>query len=107
MTTGYVISGTGATAKYTILKDPDAVLDYPFDWTDWLAEVSDTIFSATAAKTGSITIDSCTVNVAGLIVIPMISGGTPGETCALTVHIRTTPGLREDDRTIYIKIKER
>lgn len=106
MTTGYVITGEGATAKYTIVKDPDAVLDYPFDWTAWLAEVTDTIVTATAVITGSATVDSCAVQVGGLIVVPVVSGGTVGEKCALTVHIVTTDG-REDDRTVYLQIKER
>lgn len=106
MTTGYVVTGEGAAAKYTILKDPDAVLDYPFDWTEWLAEISDTIVTATAAVTGSVLVDSCTVDLAGLIVVPIVSGGTVGEKCVLTVHITTNDG-RQDDRSIYLQIKER
>lgn len=106
MTTGYVVTGEGAAAKYTILKDPDAVLDYPFDWTAWLAEVSDTIVSATGVVTGSATVDSCVVQPGGLIVIPVVSGGLPSEKCILTVHIVTNDG-REDDRSVTLQIKER
>src|SRR4051812_23132793 len=64
MTTSYVIKvNTGLKdSKYTILKDPDAVLDYPFNYTLWLAEIDDTIAAATGVVTGSATVDSCTIN---------------------------------------------
>jgi hypothetical protein len=105
--TGYVVTtNTGLKDdKYSILKDPDAVLDYPFDWTAWLPE-GDTIATATGAIVGTAVLDSCDVDGDGLIVTPFVSGGAAGETCTLTVHIVTTEG-REDDRTIYLKIKER
>ena len=111
MTTGYVIvAGVGLKdAKYTILKDPDAVLDYPFNYTDWLEEIADTIQTASASVTGSIEVaspDDLPVDDDGKIVTPMVSGGLNGETCSLTVHIETVGG-RQDARTIYLKIKER
>lgn len=51
-------------------------------------------------------LDSLTVEAGGLIVTPVISGGTVGETASFTMHIVTTAD-REDDRTIFLKIRER
>ncbi len=110
MSTGYVVVAGNSVKpdKYTILKDDEAVLDYPFNWTDWLAEndPDDTITGATGSVTGGIVIDSVTVQPGGLIVTPVLSGGTPGETATFTMHI-VTAGGREDDRTIHLKIRER
>ena len=41
----YVVTGTGADAKNTIVKDPNAVLDYTFDWSEWLDAITDTLAS--------------------------------------------------------------
>ena len=97
----------GTTGKATILKDKDAVLDYIFDWTAWLDDVADTIATKTVTTptvSGQITIDSS--SIIGKTVVAWISDGTEGQTYSVTCHIVTAQG-REDDRTIYIKIKER
>ena len=97
----------GTTGKATILKDKDAVLDYIFDWTTWLDDVADSITSKTvtlgATPTG-LTLDSS--SIVGKTVVAWISDGTEGQTYSVTCHIVTAQG-REDDRTIYIKIKDR
>ena|SRR6188768_943265 len=107
----YVVSESG---KATILKDPNATLDYPFNWTAWLDDVSDALATKTVTTptldsegqaTTLVVVDS---NIVGKKVVAIISGGTPGKTYPVTCHVVTaaTPP-REDDRTIYIKIKER
>ena len=106
MTDTYVV---GETGKAVIIKDPDAVLDYIFDWTLWLDDVVDTIATQTVTTptvSGSIVIDDS--NSVGKTVVAYISGGTVGQTYPVTCQIVTAASPpRTDERTIYIKIKER
>jgi hypothetical protein len=85
--------------------DPDAVLDYPFDWSDWLTE-GDTIESALVTAETGVTIEGTPAVVDGTKVVPYISGGTVGSTYDVTCHITTVDG-REDDRSITLVVKER
>lgn len=92
-----------------IEKDPDAYLDYAIDFTDWLAEVSDTIATASAVVDPD---DDAVVEgvevLGGTIVRVWVSGGEAGTTVALTVSIVTANvPPRLDDRTVFLKIKER
>ena len=93
--------------KPTILKDPNAVLDYTLDWSEWLEPLTDTIASVNVAVSG-VTLDHTTNN--GTSVTIWISGGTVGTRGEARVRI-TTVGTgarpRTDDRTVYFKIKER
>lgn len=86
------------------VKDPDAVLDFPISYADWLTDIGDTYNSHTVETTGGLVVDSSTQD-AGVITV-WLSGGTVGETATFTVRIVTTGG-RTDDRTFYLKIKER
>lgn len=86
----------------TIEKDPNAKLDYPFDWTEWLA--GDTIASFVATVVGTVTIFS-SANTA-LIVTVWLTGGTVGELATLACRITTAAG-RIDERTIRVRIKEK
>jgi hypothetical protein len=95
----YTISASG---KASIPKDPNAVLDYSVDLTDWLAGITDTLASHSVTGEG-VTIDSSAI--AGDKVVAWISGGTAGETATATFRF-TTAGGRTDDRTIYLKIKD-
>ena len=90
--------------KPTGIKDPNAVLDYPIDFTDWLLDIGDTYASHIVLSSGSITVDSS--NQVGGVIIVWLSGGVVGDTVSFTVRI-TTAGGRTDDRTFYLKIKER
>lgn len=104
MTDTYIESGTAPSLKYTILKDPDAVLDYIFNWGDWLDDVTDTISSHEMVPETGITVDSS--SIVSQTVVAFISGGTVGTTYRVACRIETAAG-RTDDRSIYIKIKER
>jgi hypothetical protein len=104
MTDTYIETGTAPNLKYTILKDPDAVLDYIFNWEDWLDDVLDTITSHEMVAETGITVDSSTIE--DKTVVAWISGGEVGTTYRLASRI-VTAGGRTDDRSIYIKIKER
>lgn len=87
--------------KAIITKDPDAKLDYTFDWSAYLSPVGDSIALVSFIGDG-VTIASQT-NTASTATA-WVSGGTLGSTHTVTCRI-TTNGGRIDDRTIYIKIK--
>lgn len=96
---------TSNAEKPTGIKDPNAVLDYPVSFAAWLSDVADTYAShSVIIASGSIVCDSSTQSAG--VITPIISGGTVGETASFTIRITTTAG-RVDDRTFYLKIKER
>ena len=99
------------TGKWSIPKDPDAVLDYVENWAPWLDAVGDSIASASVVAIGSDASSNVNVNgylVNGKTVVAWISGGVAGETVAVRYRITTTNSpARVDDRTCYLKIKER
>lgn len=97
----YTISTSG---KATITKDPQAKLDYIWDWTAWLADIGDTIISQLVTLDSGITLVSS--GLVGATVVAFISGGTVGTTYRATCRI-TTNGGRIDERSIFIKIVER
>lgn len=98
----YVVDAV--TGKATILKDPDATLDYSFDWTAWLLAISDTISSKSFIVVAPIVIVS--QSVVGGICTVFLSGGVVGTTYPVVNRI-VTAGGRTEDRTIYLKIKDR
>lgn len=83
-------------------KDPQAVLDYAFDWTPWLA-AGETIVTATATATGA-TVNSFT-QAAGVVTV-WISGGVVGASANVVCRVVTNSG-RTDDRTLRLVIAER
>lgn len=84
-------------------KDPDAVLEWQYNWHNWLPS-GDSIASATVTVSDGITIDSQT-NTSTAVTV-WLSGGSEGTTYYLTCHIVTFMG-RVDDRTISIFVVER
>ena len=88
------------------LKDPNAVLDYGFDWTDWLS--GDTISTSTwvvePGPTGPPTMVSPSNTDTSASV--WLSGGTVGLDYLLRNRI-VTVGVRTEDRTMLIRIRER
>ena len=91
-------------------KDPASVLDYKFDWEDWLG--SDTITGTPTATVEAISGDASPLAA----VTPLekdttsatawLSGGTVGNSYTVTVEIVTTGG-RTDQRSIEIRVVER
>lgn len=88
----------------TYKKDPDATLDYMFDWEPWLTEVSDTIASVEWVLSAGLTKVSESHTTTDATVF--VSGGVPDETETITCRI-TTVGGRIDDRTDKLKIVSR
>lgn len=87
----------------SFVKDPDAVLDYVFDWRDWLADTEIISTSSWTVETG-LTKDSDSNTDSTATV--WLSGGTDGECYKITNSI-TTNGGRTDNRTMLIEVKER
>ena len=86
-------------------KDPNAVLDYSFDWSDWLAEFEE-ISTSTWVNPDGITINTSAKTATSTVV--WLSGGTAGKTYRLTNRIVTTSNpTRTDDRTMTIEVSER
>lgn len=83
-------------------KDPEAVLDYEVDWSDWLD--TDTIASSTWTVADGITKDSDSNTTTTATI--WLSGGTAGTTYELLNHIVTNAG-REDERTVKITVKQK
>lgn len=86
----------------TYTKDPDAVTDYPFDWSDWM-ESGDTISTVTVTVSSGLTKDSVTFTTSAVVV--WVSGGTAGTVYTIACRIVTADG-RTEERTIRVKLKE-
>ena len=91
------------SVRYT--KDPAALLDYSWDWSEWLADAADTISSATVAVPAGLTaVGEPVVN--GAIVTQRVSGGDLSDTYRMVCQITTAGGL-VDERSIYLTISDR
>lgn len=73
-------------------KDPDDVVDYSVDWTDWLA--GDTIATSVWVVPTGITKDSDTNDTTSATI--WLSGGTEGDDYQLTNRITTAAGRTKD-----------
>lgn len=85
------------------VKDPEAVVDFAFDWSTWLAS-GDTIDTFTVTVPSGITLDSS--SEASGVVTAWISGGTAGTTYIVECKIVTTQG-RTDERSRPLDVFER
>ncbi|QQM45229.1 phage fiber-tail adaptor protein [Streptomyces liliifuscus] len=87
------------------VKDPAARLDYTWDWSAWLAEVADTISSATVAVPDGLTAVGAPVVDDGFVT-QRISGGVLDGAYTMVCQITTAGGLI-DERSIYLTISNR
>ena len=94
-------------ARFVANKDPNAVLDYTWYWTEYLDAVVDTISTFTITTDGGVVVASSAL-VGTKQVRAFISGGVIGTPAKATCRITTnsTPP-RVDDRTIYFNIVDR
>lgn len=92
--------------RYVIAHDPDDIIDYPFDWTQWLANSGDgldTIVSALATfDTGLV---QHQIGSDARHVTIWMKQGTRGKTQRLTCQITTTQG-RKKSCSIYLRVKD-
>lgn len=102
-TENFVIDSRG---RATMNKDPNSVLDYSWDWTEWLAATldGDTITSHTITVAGGLVVNSSSHDQH--IVTAFLSAGTLGLRATATCRVVTVNG-RTEDRTIYLYIRER
>lgn len=92
---------------YDVKKDPNADLDYGFDWTAWLG-AADTITESTwvvASASGLIT-HSPSISTNGKVTTVWLKSGNAGASYATTNHIKTAAG-REDERSLRVTIVDR
>lgn len=87
----------------TFVKDPQAVLDYEFNWGEWLGP-SEIISASEVIASPGITVDSSSNSDTAVTV--WLSGGTAGQPYTVTNRITTNQG-RVDDRTMTIRVAER
>ena len=87
---------------FKMLKDPDAILDYRVDWTEWLN--GDTISNSQWIVPSEMTLQSSTNDATSATA--WLSGGVVGSSHDVTNRITTAAG-RTDDRTITFHIQER
>lgn len=85
-------------------KDPQAVLDWAFDWTNWLA-VGETISGTPVVTVDSGLVKDSQSNTATKVTV-WLSGGVLGATYEVACRITTNQG-RTDERTIGIRITDR
>lgn len=85
------------------LKDPHAVLDYVFDWSNWLAS-GETISTSAITVESGITKDSES-NTSTTAKV-WLSGGTEGVRYTITSRITTNQG-RTDDRSAIVRVSNR
>lgn len=88
---------------FRVTKDPDAVLDYSLDWSEWLMVGDSLAVSSWLAEAG-ITIDSYARD--GNVTTVWLSGGQAGRPYIVTNRV-VTGGGREDDRSIVVYVTER
>lgn len=86
--------------------DPDSTLDIPFDWSDWLTDIEDTIASHSILPDEPMTCLSSAEDAGVVTAFVRVNGAEVGQTLAVTCRIVTAAG-RTDDRSVYLKIKDR
>lgn len=84
-------------ADYWPTKDPNAVLDYSIDWSDWLD--TDTISTSTWTVPTGLTKGTDTTSTT--VTTVWLSGGTAGTTYEILNRI-TTAGGRTQDKTVKL-----
>jgi len=94
---------TGGPDKPTIVKDPEEVLDYTFDWSAYLADITDTIVTVVFEPVGVVVDSSSNTTTSATA---WVSGGVVGNTATVACVITTADG-RTAVRSIYLKIKDR
>lgn len=92
------------TTSNIFVKDPLAVLDYAFDWSDWLQSLETISTHVITIPTGLVESTPHT-EAAGVVTI-WLSGGTAGTKYTVSCLI-TTNGGRTDERSITIVCENR
>jgi hypothetical protein len=91
-------------ATFFTIRDPNSILDYAIDWTEWLATTTDTISNSTWILPSALSTTASSFGTATTIV--WISGGTAGEVYDVINQIVTFGG-RTEERTIEFTCVDR
>ena len=86
----------------TFRKDPDAILDYGFDWSDWLAS-GETLTASTWTVPAGISEGANQRDDTSVLI--WLSGGTVGESYLISCKIVTSDS-RTDERSFTIIVEE-
>lgn len=89
----------------SFVKDPDATLDYQFDWAAWLVD-GDTISAHDIAVTPAGPTVVTSSHTGGTAVVVRLSGGTVDTEYEVRCRITATSG-QIDDRTFKLYVRER
>lgn len=107
----YVVPATGVQPVLTNgrlgpqwTQANDSVLDYTFDWTNWLESTADSIAHVTFTPSDP-SVQVISTNVDGAIATGWLTGGITGDVYSIVVHITTIDG-RQDDRTFTLIISQ-
>ncbi len=84
-------------------KDPDAILDWEFDWSDWLQD-GETISSYVVTVPSGLTLASHAESDG--LVTAWCSGGTSGGSYVVACKIVTSEG-RTDERSLRLEVEDR
>jgi len=87
----------------SFIKDPQAVLDFNWDWSAWLGE-GETITERTVTADAGLTINSS--SIAGGVVSAWVASGVAGTTYIVACAITTSAG-RTETRRIQIVVQMR
>lgn len=83
-------------------KQPDEILDYDVDYSDWFSSRADTPASHSVVAEAGITKVSDALT--GSTVRVVLSGGTSGESYKITVLLTTSDGIvKEADFVVKVK----
>lgn len=94
------------SANNRFTKDPDAVLDYTIDWSDWLATGDTISTSSWSVESGSgLTNDSDEKTTTTTTI--WLSGGTVADDYYDVINTIVTDDGRTDERTLKIRVQER
>lgn len=84
-------------------KDPDDILDYSFDWSEWVESNNDSINSYSFIQDGNLTLTNQLLN--DNIISVFVAGGVLNSTSYLTCRIVTNAGRRKD-KTLFFRFKD-
>ncbi|GJH14948.1 hypothetical protein CBA19CS22_00420 [Caballeronia novacaledonica] len=84
----------------SFIKDPQAVLDFSWDWAEWLGE-GETITDKIVTPDAGLTVNSSSIN--GEVVAAWLAGGVAGTTYTVACTITTSAG-RTEARRIQISV---
>lgn len=87
------------------VHDPDAILNYAFDWTSWLATDA-TISTSTWDGPDGMTLTASVDGANSIVKVEVTDSSLVGQRVELVNHVTSSDG-QEDDRTLKLYITQR